>query len=137
MAELRKFQYKGFAFEDLKRMEIKDFMKIIPARPRRSLTKGFTEQQKIFVRNLKRAKAELEAGREPKIVKTHCRDMVVIPLMIGLQLGIYDGREFVKVEMKPDMLGHYLGEFTYNRKRVQHHSPGIGATRGSAFVAVK
>ena len=137
MAEVRKFQYKGHSFDELKKMDMKEFMKIIPARPRRSLKRGLTDQQKIFLKKVKAAKAELEGGKEPKMVKTHCRDMPVLPVMVGLTLGIHDGKEFVRVEVRPEMLGHYLGEFTYNRKRVSHQAPGVGATRGSAFISVK
>jgi len=131
------FRYRGHTFEELKKMDMNEFMALLQSRPRRSLKRGFTEQQKIFLANIKDARAQLDAGKEPKIVKTHCRDMVVIPTMVGLQVGIHNGREFVKVQIKPEMLGHVLGEFTYNRKRVEHHAPGVGATKGSAFIPTK
>jgi small subunit ribosomal protein S19 len=57
--------------------------------------------------------------------------------MVGVALNIHDGKTFVKIVVQEEMLGHYLGEFTYNRKRVEHSSPGIGATRSSAALSVK
>lgn len=137
MAELKQFQYKGHSFEELKKMDIKEFIKIVPARTRRSLKRGLTEQQKILLKTIKAARVQIEAGKDPKMIKTHCRDMVIIPLMVGLSIGVHNGRTFERVDVNPEMLGHVLGEFTYNRKRVAHHAPGVGATRGSAFVSVK
>ena len=118
-------------------MDINEFMKLIPARQRRSLKRGFTEKEKKLIDKLKKAGIEKQGDKPNKPVRTHCRTMVVLPMMVGLTLGIHNGKEFVKVEITSDMIGHYLGEFTYNRKRVQHHSPGVGATRGSTFVPVK
>jgi small subunit ribosomal protein S19 len=135
--ETKKFQYKGHELDKLRDMDIKEFSKVTTARIRRSINRGFTEAQKLLLEKVKIAKAQLIAGKEPKLLKTHCRDMVILPIMVGLKFGIYNGRDFVTVEIKPDMLGHVLGEFTYNRKRVEHHSPGVGATRGSSFVATK
>ncbi len=80
---------------------------------------------------------QVDAGKTVKPIKTHCRSMLVIPIMVGITIGVYDGRQFVNVDITPDKLGHYLGEFTYNRKRVAHSAPGVGATRGSTFVPIK
>jgi small subunit ribosomal protein S19 len=128
---------RGYTPEQIKNMSVDEFIKIVPARLRRSLKRGFTPQQKIL---LKRVNAELisvKSGKEVKMIKTHCRDMVILPNMLGLILGVHDGREFIRVDIIPERLGHVLGEFTYNRKRVQHHAPGVGATRGSTFVPIK
>ena len=57
--------------------------------------------------------------------------------MVGLTIGIYNGKEFLNVEITPDKLGHRLGEFALTRKKVQHSAPGVGATRGSTFVPIK
>lgn len=131
------FTYRGYTFEQLKNMDIKDFIKLLPARQRRSLKRGFTEQQKKLLEKIKKAREKIDAGKSVKPIKTHCRDMVILPIMVGLTFGVHNGKEFVNVEITPDKIGHYLGEFTYNRKRVQHSSPGVGATRGSAFVPTK
>ena len=131
------FTYRGYEFKDLIKMDINEFIKLIPSRQRRSLKRGLTEEEKKLLAKIKKARAQLEAGKEPKMIKTHCRSMVIIPAMVGLTFGVHNGKEFVKVDVTPEMLGHYLGEFALTRKRVQHSSPGVGATRGSAFVPTK
>ena len=134
---IEKFTYRGLGLEQLKDMPLKDFMKILTSRPRRSLKRGPTNVQKAFMKKVKKARAELDAGKQPKTIKTHCRDVIITPNMIGITIGVHDGREFISVEITPEKLGHILGEFTYNRKRVAHNSPGVGATRGSSFVPTK
>ena len=131
------FSYRGYTFEKIKDMELAEFGKLLPARLRRTLKRGFTPQQKRLLARIKDARAQLMAGKEPKVVKTHCRDMVVLPSMVGLRIGVHNGKEFTEVEITPEKLGHVLGEFTYNRRRVAHSVPGVGATRGSTFVPIK
>jgi small subunit ribosomal protein S19 len=63
--------------------------------------------------------------------------MVIIPEMVGVKIGIHNGKEYVSVDIKPEMLGHRLGEFAMTRKPVKHSSPGFGATRSSKFVPLK
>ncbi|MGA9085703.1 MAG: ribosomal protein S19 family protein, partial [Methanoregula sp.] len=70
-------------------------------------------------------------------VRTHLREMIVMPEMIGKSIEIYNGKEFLKVEFQPEAVFHYLGEFALTRKRVTHGSAGIGATRGSKYVPLK
>ncbi|MEM4893649.1 MAG: ribosomal protein S19 family protein, partial [Desulfurococcaceae archaeon] len=71
------------------------------------------------------------------VVKTHVRDMVVLPEMVGLTIAVHNGKEFVPVKIVPEMIGHYLGEFAITTKKVQHGEPGLKATRSSKYVAVK
>ena len=131
------FSYRGYTFEQIKSMELTEFAKLLPSRLRRTLTRGFTPAQKRVLVRIAEARKQIVADKEPKIIKTHCRDMVIIPSMVGLRFGVHNGREFVEVDITPEKLGHVLGEFTYNRKRVAHSQPGIGATRGSTFIPIK
>jgi small subunit ribosomal protein S19 len=85
-----------------------------------------------LIRNYRRSKA-----KDAKPIKTHCRDMVVIPEMVGLNLMIHSGKEFTALDIKPEMLGHYVGEFVITNKKVQHGTPGIGASRSSMYVPLK
>jgi small subunit ribosomal protein S19 len=57
--------------------------------------------------------------------------------MVGKSIGIYNGRDFVNIEVQPEMLGHYLGEFALTRRKPVHTGPGVGATRSSKHVALK
>ncbi|KYO30540.1 hypothetical protein Y1Q_0008192 [Alligator mississippiensis] len=74
---------------------------------------------------------------KPKVVKTHLRDMIVLPEMVGSMVGVYNGKTFNQVEIKPEMIGHYLGEFSITYKPVKHGRPGIGATHSSRFIPLK
>jgi len=86
---------------------------------------------------LRKAKTEAPPNEKPATVKTHLRDMVVVPEMIGSVIGIYNGKIFNTVEIKPEMTGHYLGEFSISYKPVKHGRPGIGATHSSRFIPLK
>ena len=125
---VRVFKYKGKTLEELQKMTLEEFSKIAPARERRSLLRGFSEKQKKFLEKLRIAK---------KPVRTHCRDMVVIPEMVGKKIMVHNGKEWVSFEIKPEMLTHRLGEFALSRKRVQHSAPGVGATKSSKFLPLK
>lgn len=129
----KEFTYKGKTLEELKSISLNDFIGLVPARQRRSLKRGFTDMQKHLLDKVKKAKT----GKFKKPIKTHCRDMIIIPEMVGLTILVYNGKEFINVNVIEDMLGHYLGEFTLNRKRVEHSAPGIGATKSSAAMSVK
>jgi small subunit ribosomal protein S19 len=112
-----------------------EFIRILPARQRRSLTRGLTADQRILmelIRNYRRSKE-----KEAKPIKTHCRDMVILPEMVGLNLSVHSGKEFTAVEIKPEMIGHYIGEFIITNKKVVHGTPGIGASRSSMYVPLK
>ena len=72
-----------------------------------------------------------------KNIETHCRDMIILPEMVGKTIKIHQGKEFMPVIIEEGMIGHYLGEFAMTRKKVAHSAPGIGATRSSASLSVK
>ncbi|MBI2670740.1 30S ribosomal protein S19 [Candidatus Woesearchaeota archaeon] len=129
----KEFTYKGKTLPELQSMTINDFMKIATARVRRTLKKGLNEQQKRLLEKIRKFKS----GKLKKPIKTQLRDMIVIPEMIGITIHIHRGKEFMPILITEEMLGHYLGEFTYNRQRVEHSAPGIGATKSSAAVSVK
>jgi small subunit ribosomal protein S19 len=131
------FKYKGYTLEELQEMSLEEVMKLYPARQRRSLKRGFLpRQQKVLDKMRKLNKEGTKDGR-PVVVRTHCRDMIVLPEMVGTTFAIYDGHNFVEVKITPEMLGHYFGEFAPTRQRVQHGDPGMGATRSSMFVPLK
>ena len=124
----KEFKYKGKTLEELKKMSINEFSELVPARQRRSLKRGLTDQQKILLSKLRKGEKNL---------KTQCRDMIILPEMVGESIQIYDGKSFIKIMITDEMISHCLGEFTINRKRVTHSAPGIGATRSSASLSVK
>lgn len=124
-----KFEYKGKSWEEIKGMSLEEFRKLVPARERRTLKRGFTESQKKLLKNIRE--------NPKKFHKTHCRDLVIIPEMVGIKLGVHSGKEFVPLEIKPEMIGHRIGEFVLTRRKVEHSAPGFGATRSSKYVPLK
>lgn len=124
----KEFTFKGKTIDDLKKMSLSELTHLLTARQRRTIKRGFTEQQKILLKKLR---------VNEKNIETHCRDMIILPEMIGKTIKIHQGKEFVPVTIGEDMIGHYLGEFALTRKKVAHSAPGIGATRSSASLSVK
>lgn len=125
----KEFRWHGKMEDEVKRMDLKTFAQYIPARSRRSiLRRGLTEQQKILLK-------KIEKNQSP--LKTHSRDMVILPQMIGKVIQVYNGKEFQPITITVEMLGHYLGEFSHTRKSVTHSSAGIGATRSSKAISAR
>ena len=125
--------FKGKTEEEIKSMDLQDFVKLVSSRHRRTVNRGFTDAQK---RLLKKIRAK-NSGTYKKTIKTHCRDMLIIPEMLGQKILVYNGKAFSAIEINLEMLGHYLGEFVDTRSRVKHSAPGIGATRSRAYQSVK
>ncbi len=123
----KEFAFRGYTFEDIQKMSLEDFMKVLPSRERRKLKRGLTEQEEILLRKL----------RKKGQARTHCRDMLILPEMVGKVVFVHNGKDFVRVEIKPEMLGHRLGEFAQTRRFEKHSGPGVGATRSSKFVPLK
>jgi len=129
----KKFTYRGKSIEELKQLQLNELASLMSARQKRTLSRGLTDTQKKFL-----AKVEsFVAGKRKKPVKTHCRDMIVLPSMVGAIIQIHNGREFQAVTIIEDMVGHYLGEFSQTRRPVKHSGPGVGATRSTKHVSVK
>ena len=124
----KEFTYRGKTLEELKNLSLNELAELLPARQRRLIKRGLTEQQKILMKKMK---------KNDDNIKTHCRDAIVLPEMIGKKIKIYSGKEFIQIMIVEDMIGHYLGEFVLTRHRVEHSAPGIGATRSSAALSVK
>lgn len=129
----KELTYRGKTVEELKALSREEFMELVPSRARRSLKRKLTDAQKRFLDKVKKA----NEGARKKPVKTHCRNMVVLPEMLGLTILIHNGKEFVSVLITHEMLGKYLGEYAMSRKRVAHSAPGIGATKSSSAMSVK
>jgi len=132
----REFTYRGYTLEQLQSMSMDEFINILPSRQRRSLHRGLSLEQRTLLENIRKAKEAMRKGGNVTI-KTHARDMVILPEMVGLKILVHNGKEFVPVEVKPEMIGHYLGEFAITNKPVKHGTPGIGASRSSMYVPLK
>ena len=132
----RKFTYRGYTLEQLQNMSMDEFINLLPSRQRRSLHRGLTPEQRAMLEKIRKAKEAIRKGSN-MIVKTHVRDMIILPEMVGLTILVHNGKEFVSVEIKPEMTGHYLGEFAITNRPVKHGTPGIGASRSSMYVPLR
>jgi small subunit ribosomal protein S19 len=124
----KEFKWRGKNLEETKNLDLKEFTLLLPARQRRSLKRGFTETQKKLLK-------KVDDGANN--IKTHCRNMVIVPKMLGISFRVHTGKEFVPITITLEMLGHFLGEFALSRKTVSHSSPGVGATKSSSAISVK
>jgi len=133
---VKEFHYRGLTLEELKKMSIDEVGKLLPSRARRSLKKGLTEQQKKLLENIRK--------NPDKFHKTHVRDFIILPEMVGAKIGVYkggakagDSGKWVNVVIAPEMIGHRTGEYSIPIGRVKHSAPGIGASKGSKHIATK
>jgi len=132
----KEFRYRGYALEDLQAMSMDEFIRLLPTRQRRSLLRGLSQGQRILLESVRKAKEATNQGQKT-VVKTHARDMIILPEMVGVTLLIHNGKDFTAVEITPGMIGHFVGEFAITNKPVKHGTPGIGASRSSMYVPLK
>jgi small subunit ribosomal protein S19 len=130
--EIRKkeFRYRGLTIEELQNLSIEEFLPFLPSRIRRSLKRGLTKKQEKLLH-------DIETTEKGGTIRTHLRDMVILPSFVDHKIHVYNGNEFQRVDIQPNMIGHYLGEFALTRKKVKHTGPGVGATRSSKFMPLK
>ena len=129
----KEFRYRGRSIEELRSMSTEALLELLPSRARRSLNRGVSEEKRKILEDAR----AIKEGRLQGQIKTHARDMIVLPLMVGLTIGVHNGKEFVPLEVKPEMIGRYLGEFVITNKKVVHGTPGIGSSRSSLYVPLK
>ena len=132
----KEFMYRGHTLGSLLEMSMDEFINLLPSRQRRSLQRGLTPEQRILLEKLREAREAAKQGKEVAI-KTHVRDLIILPEMVGVRILVHNGKEFVAIDIKPEMIGHYLGEFAVTNKPVRHGTPGIGASRSSMYVPLK
>ena len=118
---VKKFTYRGLTNEELDGLSLESMLKLFPARVRRSLTRGISENKRKLVDQIKTSKTEKNIT-----IRTHYRDLIILPSMIGTTVNVFSGKEFVPVTIITEMVGHYLGEYVITNKRVSHGAPGVG-----------
>merc|ERR1712061_582136 len=133
----RKYTYRGVHGDQLLDMNNEQLMELFPCRIRRKIGRGLKRKPMALIKKLRKKKKECPANEKPDIVKTHLRNMIVVLEMTGSIVGVYNGKVCTQVEIKPEMIGHYLGEFSISYKPVKHGRPGIGATHSSRFIPLK
>ena len=126
----KQFTYRGKTVAELQKLDVREFAKLVGSRNRRNILRNFQKVEDF----VNRSKKKVEKG---KAVKTHARDLVVVPEMIGWMIMIYNGQKFIPVQIIGEMLGHKLGEFAPTRQRIKHSKAGVGATKGTKHKAKK
>ena len=130
--ELKKkeFTYRGKNLEELKKLDVREFAEYLKSRQRRTVLRQF----QVIEDFVNRSKVKISKG---KPVRTHQRDLIVVPEMVGMKIDIHNGKTFSPVIVTGEMIGHTFGEFALTRSRVKHSKAGIGATKGSKFKSKK
>ena len=127
---VKEFTYHGLTKEELANIPNEKLFKLFSARTRRSLTRGINDDKRKLMEEMKDKK-----NKNP--IKTHLRDLIILPYMVGVTVHIFSGKEFVPITITLQMVGHYLGEYVITNKRVNHGAPGVGASRSSLYVPLK
>jgi small subunit ribosomal protein S19 len=127
---MREFFYRGLGIEELKKLDVREFAKHAKSRTRRAILRQSSQIEKFIAKCQK-----LKAKNKP--IRTHLRDMIVVPQLIDYTILIHMGKQFVPIGIIPEMLGHRLGEFALTRQKVKHGVAGIGATKSSMAKATK
>lgn len=128
------FTYRGHTMDELQEMSVDEVAELLPARQRRTVERGLSTEHRKLLERAREADPE-ETAADP--IRTHLRDMPILPEMVERTFAVHNGESFERVEVKPEMIGHYLGEFQLTRQQVEHGQAGIGATRSSKFVPLK
>ena len=126
----KEFKYRGKTIEELKELDTREFAKLLPSKQRRFVLRNFQEIE-YFV-----SRCKMKESRKKKI-RTHKRDIVIVPQLVGMNISVYNGREFLPIQVVGEMLGHVLGEFSLTRGKITHSKAGVGATKGSKHKSKK
>ena len=130
---VKEFSYRGIPKEELDNMSLEKLFQLFNSRQRRSLTRGITDGKRKLIEEIKSAKA----GKLKNPIKTHVRDLIILPYMVDVTVNVFSGKDFIPVLIRTEMIGHYLGEYAITNKRVSHGAPGVGASRSSLYVPLK
>ena len=133
----KKFSYRGNDLNKLIAMNMDEISQQLRSRQRRKLRRKMGTKYARFINKLLETKKHTAQGEKPAAVKTHLRDCIVLPSMVQSVINIHKGNGYSNIEVKPEMIGYYLGEFAITYKRVSHGKPGVGATHSSKFVPIK
>ncbi|MEM3737601.1 MAG: 30S ribosomal protein S19 [Candidatus Bathyarchaeia archaeon] len=131
----KEFLYRGYSIAQLERMSMDDFVSLLPSKYKRKLTRGLPPEHRKLLETIRSMRKSGKPQSAP--IETHARDMLILPEMIGVNIAVHNGKEFVNVTITPEMVGHLLGEFVITNKKVVHGNPGIGASRSSMYVPLK
>ena len=125
----KEFRFKGKTLTELQELSLDEVLPLLSARARRSYKRGLNPEEEVFIKRL--------LNDDKPVLRTHRRNIVILPTFVGKTVAVYNGKEYKEVEIKPEMIGHYLGEFSMTRVFSKHSGPGVGATKSSKFMPLK
>jgi len=83
-------------------------VELMHSRARRRFSRGLKRKPMALIKKLRKAKKEAPPNEKPEIVKTHLRNMIIVPEMTGSIIGVYNGKDFGQVRAArihiPDLL---------------------------------
>jgi len=123
---VKKFDYHGIPLKELENMSLDKLFQLFTARARRSLTRGITDGKRKLIEEIKSAKT----GKNKNPIKTHLRDLIILPNMVGVQVNVFSGKEFVPITVTPEMIGHYLGEYVITKWNTASSQGSMGKQCG-------
>lgn len=126
----KEFTLRGLTLPELQALGLPELAKVLGARARRSIRRGFNADQQTFLDRIR-------DWPKDQPLRTHGRDILILPDHVGHRVAIHNGKEFKEIEVRPEMIGHYYGEFALTRRFEKHSGPGVGATRSSKFMPLK
>lgn len=129
----KEFTYRGHTVDELKELSLEELAEVMPSRIRRTLKRGLSPQNKKLLEKIRKHNKKGVEG----VIRTHRRDFPVLPEMVGMSFAVYNGRQYIEIEISPKMVGRFLGEFSVTNKVVRHGVPGKGATRSSKYIPLK
>ena len=129
--------YRGVEIDKLLEMDLENVIKMFKSGQRRRFKRGVAPKYDRLIKKIKTSVKNTPHGEKPKAVKTHLRNAIIMPEMVGGIAEVYSGKYWTPVEIKAEMIGQYLGEFSMTYKPVKHGKVGHGATRGSKFVSLR
>ena len=137
--QFKKLTYRGLELEQVLDLNPKELMNFVNARARRRMKRATSSGPKYLalIEKIKAAKAKCGPLDRPEPIKTHLRNALIVPEMIGGQVAVYNGKVFNIVMISAEMVGMYLGEFSITYRPVRHGRPGIGSTNSSRFIPLK
>ena len=118
-------------------MNTEQVVALMKSRQQRRFRHGLSGKYDRLIKKLRIAKKNTAVGEKPKGVKTHLRNAIIVPEMCGSVVDVYGGKYWNPVEVKADMIGHYLAEFSLTYKPIRHGKVGVGATRSSKFTSLR
>lgn len=126
----KEFRFRGFTLKELQEMRLDEITLLLDARARRTLMRNKNEEMLKFIDKIRK----IDKNR---VIKTHGRDFIVLPEFVGRKFAIHYGKGFKEILIKPEMIGHYFGEFAPTRTFAKHAGPGVGATKSSKYMPLK